>query len=185
MYRPFIAQLLYEHIRMRRVLRVVEHQLDRAETFEQPDLALLRRALEYLRGLPARMHHTREDLLFERLALVDPSMSQELRILSEQHQELLQLEDDFLEMVDTAARTGQAGLPRLLYYGRHYLSVQKSHAKQEETAVFPKATSVLTAAAWTLLDRPLLDERHPAMDAESQSRVLSLYRQLMEQAKAA
>ncbi len=185
MYRPFIAQLLYEHIRMRRVLRVVEHQLDVAENFEEPDLRLLKRALEYLRGLPARMHHAREDLLFERLAAVEPRMSQELRILAEQHQELLQLEDDFLEMVETAARIGQAGLPRLAYFGRNYLRVQKSHAKQEETAVFPHATTLLTPAVWSLLDRPLLDEAHPAMDADSQSRVLTLYRQLMDQAKAA
>jgi hemerythrin-like domain-containing protein len=185
MYRPFIAQLLYEHIRMRRVLRVMEHQLDLAAGCGQPDLGLLRRTVEYQRGLPARMHHTREDRLFERLGAVDPRMSQELRILAEQHRELLQLEDALLEVVETAARTGQSGFPRLLYFGRNYLRIQKSHSRQEETRVFPLAMSVLTPAEWRLLEGPLLDEGHPALDADSQSQVLLLYRQLMESAKAA
>ena len=185
MYRPFIAQLLYEHIRMRRVLRVLERQLDLAQRCEQPDYLLLRRTVEYLSGLPARMHHAREDLLFERLAVAAPGLSQELRILAEQHKELLQLEGDLLEMVAVAVRSGQVGLPRLLDFGRRYLWVQKSHSKQEESAIFPLATAVLVPQDWKLLDRPHMDEEHPTMDAESQSQVLSLYRRLMDDAKAA
>lgn len=185
MYRPFIAQLLYEHIRMRRVLRVLERQLEAAQRCEQPDYTLLRRSVEYLSGLPARMHHAREDRLFERLAACDPCISQDLRILSEQHQELAQLEEDLLEMVAVAAQSGQVGLPRLLEFGRRYLWVQKSHAKQEEAAVFPRATALLGPSDWKLLDKPLQDEGHPAMDAESQSQVLTLYRRLMAETKAA
>jgi len=185
MYNPSIAQLLFEHIRMRRVLRVMERQLDLAERCERPDLVLLRRTVDFQRGLPSRLHHSHEDRMFERLAVVDPHLSPELRMLCEQHRELQQLEDELMGTVMEAAKGGQTAYPRLLYYGRSYLRVQKSHSKLEEKTVFPRAAKLLTKQDWELLDCPRLDDDGSSADAEMHGRVLTLYRLLMDEAKAA
>ncbi len=185
MYNAYIGQLLYEHIRMRRVGRVLERQLDIAARCEEPDFILLIRALDYLRGLPARLHHSREDRLFERLRTVDTNLARELEMLRAQHQEIYQLEDTLQELAVAAAKGGQAAYPRLLEAGRDYLRIRKSHSQLEERSVFPVAARKLTPEDWQLLECPRLDDHGGSIDAEMHGRVLSLYRRLMEQPKAA
>ena len=185
MYKPFISQLLYEHIRMRRVLRVIEKQLELASNCEVANLGLLKRAIGFQRGLPARLHHLREDQLFNLLALSAPELIPELEILRTQHQELLQLEDWLLEVVDQAMRFGQAVYPRLTYFGYQYLRVQKSHSGVEEKTIFPRASRALSEADWALLDCPRMEDDGSPVDAKMQGEVIAIYRRLMEEAQLA
>lgn len=185
MYTPFIAQLLYEHIRLRRILRILAQQLDRASRCEEADLGLLKRALGYLSGPSMRLHHSREDLLLERLAVRAPELSAELGILRLQHQELSQLEGWLLELVDTARRDGQAAYPRLIYFGRQYLRTQNGHSGTEEKTIFPRALQALGAGDWALLDGPRMADAGAPLDAEMRREVLAIYRHLMDQAKLA
>jgi hemerythrin-like domain-containing protein len=185
MYKPFISQLLYEHIRTRRVLRVIEKQLELASRCEEANLGLLKRAVDHQRGLPARLHHAHEDRLFDCLTMAAPELCQELGILRLQHQEMLQLEDWLLDMVQDAMRYGQAAYPRLMYFGNQYLRMQKSHSGIEEKTVFPRASSVLSAADWALLDRPRLDDAGGPADARMQREVIAIYRRIMDEAQLA
>jgi hemerythrin-like domain-containing protein len=185
MYNAYIGQLLYEHIRMRRVARVLERQLDVVARCEEPDFILLIRALDYLRGLPARLHHSREDILFERLRAVDTSLARELAVLQGQHQEIRALEDLLQELAMAAAKDGQAAYPRLLEFGRDYLRIQKSHSQLEERSIFPVAARKLKPEDWQRLEYPRLVGHGDSIDAEMHGRVLSLYRDFMGQAKAA
>ena len=176
MPKPFITRLLQEHIRLWRVLRVLERQFDLALSCETPDLRLLLNALSFLRGEPARLHHYHEERMFDRLQAVDPGRTCELNFQREQHREIYQLEDSLKELVGQAATLGHAAFPRLLYFGREYLRVQKSHSKFEEHVILPRAVIVLKRADWMAL------ERHPRVgfdDEQAQERVLTMYRELI------
>ena len=184
MPKPFISQLLYEHIRMRRVLRIVERQLDLAESCATPDLKLLQNALGYLRGVPARLHHSHEDLMFDKLQAADPGLTDDLAFLRRQHAELYEWEDWLLQLVVQAKSLGHAVVPRLLFVGRNYLRVQKNHASFEEQVIFPRAARILTAADSAALERPA-SAGGGFDDHELQQRVLTLYRELIPVTKAA
>jgi hemerythrin-like domain-containing protein len=178
MPQTFISQLLHEHIRIRRVLSVIERQFDRAQALETPDFRLLRDALVYLRDQPAHLHHHHEELMFKRLQLREPRLARDLDYLRKEHQRIYELEDFLKELVAQALTHGHAAVPRLLYFGRDYLRAQRCHSRFEEKVIFPLAAAVLKAEDWQSLARPAAEPGQPE-DSEGQRRALAEYRALI------
>ena len=155
-----------EHSNMRGVLALIDRQLALLEAETGNDLVLLMNALYYMRKFPGAVHHPKEDAIFERLAVTEPSWRGEVDRLREQHHEIYQLEDWLMEAALGAPKPGDPLRSRLIEFGRHYLQLQRLHSEFEEKTLFPQALTSLKPADWASIaarfravDDPLFGER--------------------------
>ena len=180
---PLIDRLRREHGEMHGVLALMRRQLDRIEACESPDLAVLTDALRYMRMFPGKVHHPLEELLFERLQALDPSLRSDIARLREQHKEIYQLERWLLEAAVAASRQGPAAYPFLLEFGQRYLFTQQQHSECEEKLIFPRALERLRAEDWRYLIGAALNPADPLFGKQATDRFRSI-RAKMAQADA-
>jgi hemerythrin-like domain-containing protein len=80
-----IAKLREEHVNFRKLLDLLEKQLDLFHVGEAPDYPLLTEILHYMTHYPDRFHHPKEDLIFARLVKRDPRTARKVEELARQH----------------------------------------------------------------------------------------------------
>lgn len=181
----FVHKLLREHGTLRRVLGLIQEQVDRIDVGETPDMALFGNALYYLRKFPSVVHHPLEDALFDWLLPKAPRLKPEIDSLREQHLEIYQLENWLSEAALEAAKQGPAAYPRLVEFARRYLLLQRQHGETEERVVFPEALKALNQADWRALKARMAKEDNPLAGGRVPERFRSLYDYLDHQAKPA
>src|SRR5690348_8348587 len=138
-----IDRLRQEHAGIRSVLDVIRRQLRRIETGHSPDFVLLANALHYMRRFPSQVHHPKEDLVFMRLAKLDPTLRQAVAHAQREHRHIYEQEDWLIECALNAPKPGTLERGRLLDIGHAYLDTQRKHCQQEERVLFPRAEELL------------------------------------------
>jgi len=171
-----------EHVYFRRLLHLLQRQVDLFHTGERPNYELMLEIIEYLHLFSDRLHHPREDVAFERLARRYPDMQLQLARLRQEHRVIAQAGEKLLEYLN--AILGGAVVPRaevemaaatyLVYYGNHI-------AKEEED-VLSRAAEALTPQDWQAVAAaaPAVDD--PLFGANPESRFQELRRQIAAQA---
>jgi hemerythrin-like domain-containing protein len=137
-----------DHENFRRLLAELRSELDVFHRGGRPDYERMCEIVTSLREYGDQVHHPREDVAFERLALRCPDMELPLARLGQEHRVIAQAGQKLLDQIE--AILGGALLPRielemalatyLVYYGNHI-------AKEEED-VLSRAVQHLTAADW-------------------------------------
>lgn len=137
-----------EHMRFARLLDFLERQMAAFHAGQQPDYALMRDVVHYLRHYGDRFHHPREDVAFARLVERDPSLElainrllQEHRVIAITGDALLHYLEDILNDVVIERQTVEAAAATYLVYYRHHLAT-------EENEILPRAGRLLTPLDW-------------------------------------
>jgi len=172
---PAIQRLQADHVRYEALLCTLDHQFHAGELGEPPDAALLRDILHYLTHHAERAHHAFEDRLFARLEQRDPSSSETLALLQEEHRRIEcygeELHAHFARLAATdSAAAWDATTLNLL---QAYIELYRGHLHCEETRVLERLAATLTGGDWLELvtgcdwgcDASLL----PEADAEYQA----------------
>ena len=60
-----IEMLLEEHRNIKKLLHVLEQELNVFDHSDQPDYEILRAIIEYFQDYPESYHHPKEDMVFE------------------------------------------------------------------------------------------------------------------------
>lgn len=178
-----IDNLRREHANMRSVLVIIAHELEKLEHMGAADYVLLANALYYMRKFPGHVHHPKEDLIFRRLAEVDPAWKHEVDALLEQHHEIYELEDELIEAALDCPRVDTDAGRRLLERGRHYLQLQRSHSEIEERALFPQALAMLKPKDWTAFDSRIRTVEDPLFGKHGGERYRLLYEYIMQESQ--
>ena len=137
-----------EHAYFRRLLRLLQREVDVFHTGEKPNYELMLDIISYLHEFSDRVHHPREDVAFARLAQRCPELELELARLRQEHGVIARagetLRDLLSGVLDDAlvkrAEVEVAAAMYLVYYGNHL-------AKEDEDIV-GRAAQVLDAADW-------------------------------------
>jgi hemerythrin-like domain-containing protein/rubrerythrin len=137
-----------DHVYFRRLLDLLEKQVDVFHAGDQPNYELMLDIIYYLRHFSDELHHPREDVAFACVARHTPDMALPLARLSQEHRVIAhageQLEKS-LEQVIGGSFVDRAGIEAL---AATYLVYYRSHIVREEKDVLPVAARALSAEDW-------------------------------------
>jgi hemerythrin-like domain-containing protein len=143
-----LGALSWEHLHIREVLRIIAAQLRRMETDGDMDFLLTANALSYMLAFPSRVHHPKEDAVFERLASRDPTCRDLVAQIRQQHLEIYEMERWLKAMALRRPLPISFEATRMVAFGREYLRLQREHIRTEEELLYPRARQVLTPEDW-------------------------------------
>ncbi|HEX2667847.1 MAG TPA: hemerythrin domain-containing protein [Gammaproteobacteria bacterium] len=178
-----IDDLRREHANMRSVLMLISNQLDKLERMGVAEYVLLANALYYMRKFPGRVHHPKEDMIFQRLEEMDPSWKTEVERVRAQHAEIYALEDELIERALDNPEPGSEACAELVQHGRRYLQLQRQHSESEERLLFPQALGVLQARDWASIRARIKQVDDPLFGNHGGGRYRLLYEQIMRDAE--
>jgi hemerythrin-like domain-containing protein len=171
-----------EHDYFRRLLALLQRQLDVFHGGERPNYQLMLDIVSYLREYSDRVHHPREDVAFELLAKRVPELElplarlrQEHRVIARAGEALAKLLDEILGgSVIPRAEVEMAAATYLVYYGNHI-------AKEEED-VLARAAGALSPEDWKAVKAAVPGEQDPLFGEKPAERFRILRRQIAEEA---
>ena len=177
-----IARWRDEHFRFATLLGVVERQLDRFHSGEQPDYALALDVMRYMNGYPDRCHHPQEDVAFERVAAREPAHAGAIAALLEEHEEIDRSGERLVQLFEEVLDDAVLSREQVEQPGRAYIRLLRDHMRREEE-FFERAASVLDASDWAAIERAVPLESDPLVAAEGNEDFASL-RALVSRAAA-
>ena len=184
--RTVIEKLHTEHIRLERLVRLLNGQSCLRTDATAPNIALLVDALCYLTRFPDVTHHVIEDRIVEKL-LAKQALSIEFgHEIEAQHAALIRDGRDLLRDLESAARGGNMSQELVDVRVRLYAERLRHNMVVEELTLFPAAEKYLSDADWSAIeDHGEVGRADPLFDAEVDERFGELYRVITAEAKAA
>src|SRR4051812_45816285 len=90
-----------EHVYFRRLLELLQKELDCFHRGERPNYELMLDIVSYLRDYTDRIHHPREDVAFARLAGRFPGIKLELARLTQEHRVIARAGEKLREQLES------------------------------------------------------------------------------------
>ncbi len=173
-----VAMWHAEHVYFRRLLELLQAEVEAFHRAERPNYELMLDIVAYLRDYCDRFHHPREDVAFARLAGRVPELKPDLARLAQEHRVIArageklraQLEAVLGETMVPRAEIEVAAATYLVYYGNHI-------AKEEEL-VLERAAQALTADDWAAVREAVSDEPDPVFGERPHERYRELRRRI-------
>jgi len=159
-----IDVLLAEHRNIKKLLHVLELELDAFDRSQSPDYEIMQAIILYFLDYPEGYHHPKEDILFEKLKLREPAIANRIGDVEDEHE----LETTRLQTVAQTVDDVLAGR-EVLRQNFHdivheFITYQRAHMDKEETMLFPAALRALQAEDWADIDARLSDRKDPLFD---------------------
>ena len=152
-YAACLSGLNQDHVRIREVLRVIAAELRRMDLSGGMDFLLVANAVGYMLAFPSRIHHPKEEVLFQCLAQRDPTCRTLVEQVAEQHLEIYEVEKWLKGMVLRRPLPISFEAKQLIAFGREYLRLQREHIRTEEEVLYPRAREVLKPEDWLQVER--------------------------------
>ena len=174
-----IEVLLEEHRNIKKLLHVLEQELDVFDRSNPPDYEILQAIIEYFQDYPESYHHPKEDMVFEKLKLRDPAVAKRIGDVEDEHeietvrlQKLARAVDDIL--------AGREVLRQTFHDIVHeFITHQRNHMDKEELMLFPAAVAALKPEDWADIDTRLSDRKDPLFDSHGQKKFQSLQKTIL------
>ena len=167
-----------EHVYFRRLLELLQKELDSFCRGERPNYELMLDIVGYLRDYSDQFHHPREDVAFARLAERCPDLKLDLARLTQEHRIIARagetlrqhLEAILAETIVPRAEVEVAAATYLVYYGNHI-------AKEDEL-VLDRAAHALTPEDWQAVKAAVPAQPDPLFGEQPEERYRALRRQI-------
>jgi hemerythrin-like domain-containing protein len=159
-----IEILLEEHRNIKKLLLVLEQELEVFDYSDQPDYEILRAIIEYFQDYPESYHHPKEDMVFEKLKARDPAVAQRIGELEAEHQIETNRLREFSQAVEDIL-AGREFLRQSFHNVVHdFIEHQRQHMDKEERLLFPAAIKVLRPEDWAEIDDRMKIRKDPLFD---------------------
>jgi hemerythrin-like domain-containing protein len=159
-----IEILLEEHRNIKKLILVLEQELEVFDHSDQPDYEILQAIIEYFQDYPESYHHPKEDMVFKKLKMRDPAVANRIGDVEAEHQ----VETNRLRQLAQAVENILAGREflRQTFHDvvRDFIEHQRQHMDKEERLLFPAAVKALRAEDWAEIDARLNDRKDPLFD---------------------
>lgn len=171
-----------EHVHFRRLLGLLQAELDAFHGAERPNYELMLDVVSYLREYCDAFHHPREDVAFERLAQRRPDLRLELARLAQEHRVIARAGETLRQHLEAIlagalvprAEVEVAAATYLVYYG--------SHMAKEDELVLEPAAQLLSAEDWQAVRNASASTPDPLFGETPAERYQALRRQIGAQA---
>lgn len=174
--------LCLEHRSMESVLDVLDSEIGNlveGNLHRQADFRIAWSAIDYFTDFPELVHRPKEEMIFDRLTLIDPALAAKIGDMRSSHESLAG------ELPAVAAELKVAmenpGLPRttLIAKTRGFVKRERRHFEMEEALFYPLAERLLDAQVWTELERHLNHRIDPLIGGEAGDRFEALRRNIV------
>ena len=150
-----LTALQQEHANTAMLLKGFEEQIDQFASGNSPDYELLEVTLDYLAEFPDQIHHPKEDLIYQKLKLKDPTA--EVIDLPSEHEDLAALTRSVRTAIRDVLQDSLGPRDWLTSVSRNFLATYRRHMRMEDAFLFPLAEKHLSADDWQDLDAKLSD----------------------------
>jgi hemerythrin-like domain-containing protein len=174
-----VELLLEEHRNIKKLLHVLEQELNVFDHSDQPDYEILRAIIEYFQDYPEGYHHPKEDMVFEKLKLRDPAVAKRIGDVQEEHRIESKRLQDFSHAVDDVLAGREYLRQEFHNVVQDFIQHQREHMDKEELMLFPAAVSALQPEDWAEIDMRLSDRKDPLFDDVSQKNYDDLQRTIL------
>jgi hemerythrin-like domain-containing protein len=173
-----IMRLREEHVRFRKLLDLLEQQLNLFHAGDTPDYALLTDVLHYMINYPDRYHHPREDVIFAHLGRRDARIGQQVDELARQHHAIAESGARLHENLEGVL--SGAVMPRRMIEapGLMYVTYYRSHMDKEEADLFRVAETLLRGEDWDRIDAQTPSGADPIFGGTTDERYASVLRRV-------
>jgi hemerythrin-like domain-containing protein len=127
--------------------KLFAEQLDAIDAGDLVDTHVVYEIMDYMVTWPDRFHHPREDLIYLRVAELDPGVADDVDTLQRDHDTTAQSGRGLLREIERW-RLGEASGELVVKEGRAYIEHIYDHMNIEEQLVFPRIEETLTLQDW-------------------------------------
>jgi hemerythrin-like domain-containing protein len=177
-----VAHWHSEHVYFRRLLELMQVELDAFHRGERPNYELMLDIVAYLRDYSDQFHHPREDAAFERLAARCPDLRLELARLSQEHRVIARAGETLRQHLENILAGGIAQRSEVEVAIATYLVYYGNHLAKEDELVLGRAAEVLSPGDWDAI-KALTDRKaDPLFGEQPQERYRALRRRISAEA---
>lgn len=141
-----INRLRDEHRNINGLLRILERQLAGIRQGDRPDYHLMYDISHYLTYYPDHYHHPFEDLVFARLAELQPELSAEVADIEKKHHQLVYDGGRLCYLIGEIIDGLFVSRAKLLRSGTAYIESYREHLQAEEDGLFNVLADTLKPA---------------------------------------
>jgi hemerythrin-like domain-containing protein len=171
--------LLDEHQNIRKLLLVLEHELEVFDRSGRPDYEILQSIIQYFQDYPESCHHPKEEMIFEKLKLRDPAAAKRFGDVEAEHGLEAKRLRSFARAVDYIL-ADQEFLRESFHLAVHdFIEHQRQHLQKEERLLFPAAVKALRSDDWAEIDARLDDRKDPLFNSIVEERFQNLQRTIL------
>ena len=167
-----------EHAYFRRLLELLQKQVEAFPRGEQPSYELMLDILSYLRDYGDQYHHPREDVAFNRLARRSPLLELPLARLRQEHRVIARAGETLRNHLQTVVAGAVVPVEEIEAAAATYLVYYGNHISKEEEDVLPRAGESLTAEDWEAVRKAVQPGRDPLFGDHPGDRYRALRRQI-------
>lgn len=137
-----------EHEYFRRLLALLQEQVDVLHAEGTPQYELMLDIIEYLREYSDRYHHPREDEVFRRLAQRNPARRADVARLHQEHRVLGRAGENLRVLLQQAVADAMVSRAEIEVAAATYLVYYGNHIAREEEEILGAAGRELTQEDW-------------------------------------
>jgi hemerythrin-like domain-containing protein len=156
-----IQTLREEHRNIRRLLDVLDDQIEKIAMARDPNYDLLQAVANYFCDYPDRCHHPKEDAVFRQLQARHPVEANAVGDLAREHKDAYARVRRFRNNIQAIFRDEVMPRDTVVNAGRSFVDAERAHMKMEEDIFFPAAVSVLDEEDWRAIEANLKAMRDP------------------------
>ncbi len=175
-----IAKLREEHVNFRKLLDLLEKQLDLFHRGETPDYPLMTDILHYMTHYPDHFHHPKEDVIFTHLVERDSRAVQNVEELARQHHVIAESGTRLHENLESVLNG--ALMPRQMIEapGLLYVTYYRTHMDKEESDLFVLAEKMLQDDDWKKINAEARSHPDPMFSNGIEERYRAVYRHIVQ-----
>lgn len=167
-----------EHVYFRRLLELLQHELDCFHRGERPNYELMMDIVSYLRDYTDQSHHPREDVAFERLAKRSPELKLDLARLTQEHRIIARAGERLREHLEAILNDSMIARSEVEVAAAAYLVYYGNHLAKEDEIVLPRAAALLGPEDWQAVKEVVMPAADPLFGERPAERYRALRRHI-------
>jgi len=170
-----IFKLRKEHVNSRKLLDILDAQLDLLHRGEDPDYQLMTDILYYMTQYSDLIHHPREEAIFSLLLERNSSAEQDVAEITRQHHTIGDSGACLYEKLENIinAESEIMQLQEIVAPGRLYVTTLRAHMDKEEQSLFVMAEQLLNDDDWKKIETETLSKPDPIFCEALDDRIIS------------
>lgn len=178
--KKIISNLRKEHENFKKLLNLLDAQLDLLHKEEEPDYQLMNDILCYMTQYADLVHHAKEEAIFHHVAEREPNVAENVADIVKQHRMIEELGATFYEYLeDIIGGQSIMQLQNIEKAGCLYSTTLRSHLNQENRDLFGLAEQLLKEDDWKKIKAETASQPDPIFgDGPIKDRFHSLCSQL-------
>ena len=132
-----LEELREDHRNLTVLLDMLEREIARLKSREDPDYELLHDIMQYMTGYPDAVHHKKEDWVYARMAAIRSNMQRDLSRIEHDHADISNLGNKLLSDIKAIESGTVMRRFDVVEDARRYLVRQRDHMRWEDEKLFP------------------------------------------------